>query len=232
MARDARGGRRTASAESPVARGDGLGVLGLGQHDEASVDGGKGRRQVRPGRVGGRRRASRVVERDTSLPDHPSFDGAERRLELKRAAGRVVVDAGEVVAVDEEAALLEVDAVDGLVGAERLDDVAARALRGDEEPRATRELDLLASKGACHEPCGGLELMSFRATRRSAVDSAAIASARSTSMPCLRSGSGTPSSRSSVVRGRAVSRAASSLPPEAVLARRIACAVLAFVPAP
>ena len=108
-----RAGRETtASAESPVARGDGLGVLGLGQHDEASVDGGKGRRQVRPGRVGGRRRASRVVERDTSLPDHPSFDGAERRLELKRAAGRVVVDAGEVVAVDEEAALLEVDAVD------------------------------------------------------------------------------------------------------------------------
>ena len=43
-------------------------------------------------------------------------------------------------------------------------------------------------------------------------------------MPCLRSGSGTPSSRSSV-RGRAVSRAASSLPPEAVLARRIARAI-------
>ena len=108
-----RAGRETtASAESPVARGDGLGVLGLGQHDEASVDGGKGRRQARPGRVGGRRRVSRVVERDARLPDHPSFDGAERRLELKRAAGRVVVDAGEVVAVDEEAALLEVDAVD------------------------------------------------------------------------------------------------------------------------
>jgi hypothetical protein len=43
-------------------------------------------------------------------------------------------------------------------------------------------------------------------------------------MPCLRSGSGTPSSRSSV-RGRDVSRAASSLPPEAVLARRIARAI-------
>jgi hypothetical protein len=53
------------------------------------------------------------------------------------------VDAGEVVAVDEEAALLEVDAVDGLVGAERLDDVAARALRGDEE----LELVLVPARG-------------------------------------------------------------------------------------
>jgi len=108
-----RAGRETtASAESPVARGDGLGVLGLGQHDEASVDGGKGRRQARPGRVGGRRRVSRVVERDARLPDHPSFDGAERRLELKRAAGRVVVDAGErraVLRVLDERALEVVD---------------------------------------------------------------------------------------------------------------------------
>ena len=45
------------------------------------------------------------------------------------------------------------------------------------------------------------------------------ASARSASRPCARSGSGMPSSRSSV-RGHAVSRAATSLPPEAVLARR------------
>ena len=59
--------------------------------------------------------------------------------------------------------------------------------------------------------------MSFRATRRSAVDAAAVARARSTSMPCSRSS----------VRGRDVSRAASSLPPEAVLARRMPCAVLA-----
>ena len=90
---------------------------------------------------------------------------------------------------------------------------------------ASREgAGLLASKRARHESCGGLELMSFRATRRSAVDAAAVASARSTSMPCLRSGSGTPSSRSSV-RGRDASRAASSLPPEAVLARRMPCAI-------
>ena len=84
MARDARGGRRTASAESPVARGDGLGVLGLGQHDEASVDGGKGRRQARPGRVGGRRRVSRVVERDARLRALEVVEEAPERVRVGR----------------------------------------------------------------------------------------------------------------------------------------------------
>ena len=81
-------------------------------------------------------RRARVLEDDADPSYHPRLDRAERRLEHEAAAVRVLVDTGEVVAVDEEAALLEVDAVDGLVGAERLDDVAARALRGDEDPLA------------------------------------------------------------------------------------------------
>jgi len=57
-------------------------------------------------------RRARVLEDDADPSHHPRLDRAERRLEHEAAAVRVLVDTGEVVAVDEEAALLEVDSVD------------------------------------------------------------------------------------------------------------------------
>ena len=97
-------------------------------------------------------RRARVLEDDADPSYHPRLDRAERRLEHEAAAVRVLVDTGEVVAVDEEAALLEVDSVDLLVRGKRLDHAVARALRGHEEV----ELVLVAVRGRRAREDGGL----------------------------------------------------------------------------